>query len=307
MIQVKSQEPEALLGRGAIGVGMSMIYFSGQEPDSPFKDPRVRRAVSMELDRDGLIDSFGNVQAIKKAGLPISTAWSNIPVPAGFSSYWLDPKDPSFKEGQWYKFDLKAAKQLRAAAGFPNGFKTEYYYAPTRYGQTFDSSAEAVIEMMKQLRLDLDVHPDDYNKVYIPEVFTKGNFKGMTYGLESGYSDVDGYAFNMLHPNGTRNHSHVNQTGGTLFQDGGKLTGMIEAQRQETDLQKRKAVVGDMQRYVSDNMIYVPTAVYRYTGFSFAWPWVHNAFAFRSSTYAQATEAWAHYWVDDNERKAKGG
>lgn len=307
VIQVKSQAPEALLGTVPIGVGFGMIYFSGQEPDSPFKDPRVRRAVSMALDRDNLIDSFGNVQAIKKAGLPIQTAWHNLPVPAGFSKWWLDPKDPSFKEGQWYRFDLKAAKQLLTAAGYPNGFKSEYHYPPTRYGQTFDSSAEAVLEMMKQLGLDLEVHTDDYNKVYIPEVFTKGNFKGMTYGLETSYSDVDGYCFNMLHPNGTRNHSHVNQQGGTLFQDGGKLTGMIEAQRQETDEQKRKAVLGDIQRYVSDNMIYVPTVSGGYSTFNLAWPWVHNAFAFRSSTYAQAPEAWAHYWVDEKERSAKGG
>ncbi len=307
VIQVKGQVPEALLGTAPIGVGMAMIYFSGQEPDSPFKDPRVRRAVSMALDRDGLIDSFGNVKAIQKAGLPIQTSWSNIPVPAGFSSWWLDPKDASFKEGQWYKFNLKDAKALLAAAGYPNGFKTEYHYAPTRYGQTFDSGAEAVIEMMKQLGLDLDVKTDDYNKVYIPEVFTKGNFKGMVYGLESGFADVDGYAFNMLHPNGTRNHSHINQSGGTLFQDNGKLTGMIEAQRQETDDTKRKAVLGDLQRYVSDNMIYVPTAVFGYSSFNLVWPWLHNAFAYRSSTYAQAPEAWAHRRVDETERKAKGG
>src|SRR5262249_45248759 len=150
------------------------------------------------------------VSKLAAAGIPIATAWSNFTVAAGFRKWWLDPKDAGFKEGQWYKYNLKEAKALLAAAGFANGFKTEVHFAPVRYGQTFDSSAEAVVEMMKQLGLDIEVKADDYNRVYFPEVFTKGNFKGMVYGLESDFPDVDGRVYNMLHPEGIRNHSKIN-------------------------------------------------------------------------------------------------
>lgn len=307
VLEVRKQAPDATFAKVDIPSTFGFFMFSGQEPESPFKDVRVRRALSMAVDREGLIDNFSNRQELQKAGLQIDTAWANAPVAPFYKKWWLDPKDPSFKEGQWYQFNLKEAKALLAAAGFANGFKTEFHFAPVRYGQTFDSSAEAIIEMMKQLGLELEVKADDYNKVYFPEVFTKGNFKGMTYALESDFPDVDGRIFNMFHPDGIRNHSKVNIPGGTLFQDGGKLTAMVEAQRTEVDAAKRKGIIVDIQRYASDQMIYVPLVNGGYSTFSFFWPWIKNARAYRAVTYAAPMEAWAHYWVDEEQRKQMGG
>ncbi len=307
VLEVRSQAPDATLFKNDIGTGFGFIYFSGVEPNSPFKDPRVRRAVSMALDRDALLESASNAAALDKAGIPIDIAWENAPVAPGWKKWWIDPKDPSFKEGQWYKFNLQEAKALLSAAGYANGFKTEFHFTPTRYGQTFDSQAEAIIEMMKQLGLDLDVKVDDYNRVYIPEVFTKGNFNGMVYGLQSGFQDIDGIIYNMFHPKGTRNHSKVNMPEGTLFQDGGRLTGMVEAQRVEVDETKRVGLIHDIQRYASENMIYVPAVTTgNFSTFTMAWPWLHNTRVYRSVTYAQASEAWAHYWVDEAKKKEMG-
>jgi ABC-type transport system substrate-binding protein len=161
---------------------------------------------------------------------------------------------------------------------------------------------------MKQLGLDLDVKVDDYNRVYFPEVFSKGNFKGMVYGLQSGYQDIDGIIYNMLHPNGTRNHSKLNMPGGTLFQDGGRLTQMVEAQRVETDETKRRGIIHDIQRYLSEQMAYVPAVTTgNFSTFGMSWPWLRNARVYRSVTYAQASEVWAHYWIDEQKRKELGG
>lgn len=307
VLEVRKQVPDALFTKVNIATTYNFIFFSGQEPDSPFKDVRVRRAVSLALDRQGLLDNFSNREALEKAGIPIETAWANVPIAPAYKKWWINPQDAGFKEGEWYRYNLAEAKKLLAAAGFANGFKTEYHFTPTRYGQTFDSSAEAVVEMMKQLGLDLDVKVDDYNKVYFPEVFTKGNFKGMVYGLESDFPDVDGRIYNMFHPEGIRNHSKINMPGGTLFQDGGKLTAMVEAQRTEVDEAKRKQVIGDIQRYASDQMIYVPGVIGGYSTFALGWPWVRNTRAYRSVTYAAPMEAWAHYWLDEEKRKQLGG
>ena len=310
VIEVRKQVPDAIFTKNDIPFTFGFLFFSGQEPDSPFRDVRVRRAVSMAVDRDSLLDNFSNRTNLEKAGIAIDTAWANLPISPAFKKWWLDPK-AAMQKGEewakWYKFDLKEAKALLAAAGHANGFKTEFHFTPTRYGQTFDSSAEAIIEMLKQLGLELDVKVDDYNRVYFPEVFTKGNFKGMVYGLQSDFPDVDGRIYNMFHPDGIRNHSKVNVAGGTLFQDNGKLTGMVEAQRTEVDANKRRTIIQDIQKYASDQMTYVPMVNGGYSTFTLNWPWLRNTRAYRSVTYAVPMEGWAHYWVDEEKRKQMGG
>jgi peptide/nickel transport system substrate-binding protein len=308
ILDIRRQVPDVNIAPVDIGTGFNMIYFSGQEPDSPFRDVRVRRAVSMALDRDTLLESQSNAAELAKAGITVQSAWSNAIVSPGWKKWWIDPKDPSFTEGQYYKFDLKEAKALLAAAGYPNGFKTEFHFTPTRYGQNFDTWSEALIEIFRQLGLDVDVQVDDYNRVYFPEVFSKGNFKGMAWGPQSGFQEVDGIIFNMVHPNGTRNHSKVNVPGGTLFQDNGRLTALVDAQRIEVDQEKRKGIIDEIQRYCSDQMIYVPAqASANFSRFSLSWPWLRNARAHRSLTYGVATEGYAHWWLDEEKRKQLGG
>jgi peptide/nickel transport system substrate-binding protein len=308
ILDIRKQVPEVNAYKDDIATGFSMIYFSGQEPDSPFRDVRVRRAVSMAMDRDELLDSVSNASALAKAGSPIESAWNNALVSPGWGKWWLNPKDASFKEGQWYKFDVKEAKALLSAAGFPNGFKTEFHFTPVRYGQNFDTWSEALIEVFKQIGLDLDVKVDDYNHVYFPEVFTKGNFKGMAWGPQSGFNDIDGIIFNMAHPNGIRNHSKINQPGGTLFQDNGRLTSMVEAQRAELDAEKRKTIIHEIQRYCSDQMVYVPApASANFQRFTLSWPWLRNNRVYRSVSYGAAMEAWSHWWIDEEKRKQMGG
>ncbi|MGH2584903.1 MAG: ABC transporter substrate-binding protein, partial [Dehalococcoidia bacterium] len=308
ILEVRKQTPDADIIKRQVGTGFSMIYFSGQDPDSPFRDVRVRRAVSMALDRDGLLDNASNATALEAAGIPVEVSWSNAIVAPGWKKWWIDPQDPSFAEGQWYKYNVQEAKALLAAAGYPSGFKTEFHFTPTRYGQNFDTWSEALIELFKQIGLELDVKVDDYTRVYFPEVFTKGNFKGMAWGPQSGFQDVDGIIYNMLHPNGTRNHSHVNKPGGTLFQDGGRLTAMVEAQRVEVDEGKRQQIIADIQRYASEQMIYVPSiGTANFSGFTLSWPWLRNTRAYNSTTYAIGTEEYAHWWVDEERRQQLGG
>jgi len=307
ILEVRKQVPDAVISKTDVGTGFNSVYFSGQDADSPFRDVRVRRAISMALDRDGLLENASNGPALAKAGIPIDVNWSNAIVSPGWRKWWIDPRDASFKEGEWYKYNVGEAKKLLAAAGFPNGFKTQFHFTPVRYGQNYDSWSEALIEIFKQIGLDLEVHADDYNRVYFPEIFTKGNFKGMAWGPQSGFQDVDGIIFNMLHPDGTRNHSKINVPGGTLFQDGGRLTALVEAQRTEVDENKRKQIIHDIQRYASDQMLYVPmVATANFSGFNLTWPWVRNTRAFRSLTYGLAAEAYAHWWIDEPKKKEMG-
>ena len=78
--------------------------------------------------------------------------------------------------------------------------------------------------------------------------------------------------------------------------------------RVEVDQEKRKGIIDEIQRYCSDQMIYVPAqASANFSRFSLSWPWVRNARAHRSLTYGVATEAYAHWWLDEEKRKQLGG
>ncbi len=88
----------------------------------PFNDVRVRQAMSMAIDRQGMIDSiFEGVGVF------------NPPVPAALKE-WSMPMDQLGDGAKYYKYDPAEAKRLLAAAGYPNGFPASMCF--TTYGST---------------------------------------------------------------------------------------------------------------------------------------------------------------------------
>ena len=86
------------------------IYFADQwDPKSPWHDARVRKAVTLALDREGIN------QAITLGYSPITGSI----VPKDYDFYWQPPKIPH---------DPAAARRLLAEAGFRGGFDAGEYY-----------------------------------------------------------------------------------------------------------------------------------------------------------------------------------
>src|SRR5437870_689109 len=96
VLRVKQDVPKISIYQGEIGAGQSPttspLYLAfGFLPGSPFNDERVRRAVSMSLDRDLYLETFFNVSRFEAAGLPVETRW-NTALPATRDGWWQDPK-----------------------------------------------------------------------------------------------------------------------------------------------------------------------------------------------------------------------
>lgn len=217
----------------------NLLWFFFWKVDAPpFNDVRVRQAVSLALDRDELVSVlFEGKGAI------------NNSVPAGLTSWWLDPRSADMgPNAKYFKRDVDAAKKLMADAGFAGGLKVPFISTQNAYGNTFNSSIEVVIKQMKDIGLTLDFRPQDY-AAYIGSTFLGKYEPGtMVWALETQFNDPHYYLYNMYHPSGTRNHSSVNDT---------TLTGMIEKETGTIDRAARKALIFDIQRYLGEKQYYV--------------------------------------------------
>jgi peptide/nickel transport system substrate-binding protein len=111
-----------------------LAFNNGKEP---FKDPRVRQALSYAVPYDQIIDDV--MQGLARPAKSM--------VPPG-----MDTHDPS----AWnYDTDLNKAKQLLAAAGHPDGFKSSI---DVLIGRPEDEQAATLIQAnFRQIGVDVDV------------------------------------------------------------------------------------------------------------------------------------------------------
>ncbi|MBI4199305.1 MAG: hypothetical protein HY535_02365 [Chloroflexi bacterium] len=113
-------------------------YFAVNPTVKPFGDPRVRKAISMAIDRNALMQVAYGGRATPLYG----------PIPPAFG--WA--YDPAFKK---YDYNLAEAKRLLAEAGYPNGFTV----SPVVWfgGAERKSVIEAIAAMLGQVGIKLDL------------------------------------------------------------------------------------------------------------------------------------------------------
>ncbi|MBN2550736.1 MAG: hypothetical protein JXB15_16345, partial [Anaerolineales bacterium] len=96
----------ALVPRQALNifyVGMNNTY-------PPYDNEQVRQAIAMGIDRQRIVDNFYPV------GSEVASHFTPCAIPNGCTG------------DAWYEFDPVKAKEMLAAAGFPDGFETELAY-----------------------------------------------------------------------------------------------------------------------------------------------------------------------------------
>jgi peptide/nickel transport system substrate-binding protein len=103
-----------------------LMFSDMDEPKSPFHDVRVRKAVSLALDRQYLAEQ-------ETAGLGIP--WGNF----------IPPEWPGAVHRPPDEFNLPEAKRLMAEAGYPNGFTVDWF-------TPFPAVESLSLRVMEQLR-----------------------------------------------------------------------------------------------------------------------------------------------------------
>jgi dipeptide transport system substrate-binding protein len=109
--------------------GLNVGYLAFNTTKKPFDDVRVRKAMSMAINKKAIID-----------GVYLSTGVAaKNPIPPSMWSYNDSIKDDPY--------DPDAAKKLLAQAGFPNGMETDLWAMPVQ--RPYNPNAKRIAELMQ--------------------------------------------------------------------------------------------------------------------------------------------------------------
>lgn len=278
------------------------------EANKPFKDERVRQAISMSWDRDSYINAFKNVDKFEAEGLPLTTYWQTS-LASGAGKWWLDPRSKEFgPNAKYFQHDVAEAKKLLAAAGYPNGVDvTSSYIGGPQLGADFQRQVAVSDEFAKEAGCRVKSHVIDYLAEYVP-IYRDGNGKYDGWAYRAGGSpanDATAY-FSTLY------HSKYGGPGFLGFDAAGKgdasgdpqLEAMLNKARTEFDLEKRRTLVQDMQRHLAKAMYAIPFPPGDSTFFYLAWPALQNFQVYQGDRRGN-TAAVHTWWLDEAQAPLK--
>ena len=212
---------------------------------APFSDVRVRRAISMAINRKGIIE-----------GVAEGTGWLNPAVPLALGDWGL-PIEHLGEGEKYYKLDHAEARRLLAEAGHPNGFATVMDF--NNYGSSFmDDAIALILRDLKSVGIDARLNRKEYG-AYIATTAT-GNYEGMYYGATP-FLDPDSYLYTNFAPGHPRNVAKVNDP---------VLTDLLVRQRRTADVAARRQLLHDIQRHAAAQQyiteIYSPVTIFVWDG-----------------------------------------
>ncbi len=274
---IKQQVPKALTLKAPNAAPYPMWLQLG-DPSSQFLDIRLRRALSMAIDRDALGKVVYDGQYEQMLALP-----------AYMGKWALHVQDLAPDVQQYYKSNPAAVKQLLDAAGATNlqlrlvnvvngAFSTPAY----------EKQVQALANMLNSAGIKTTIITQDYNKDYIDS--GHGSRQGfydkdmVLFAAISSYTDADEFLFSYFHSKSTSNEERLKDP---------QLDAMIDKERMLVNEDERLKAVQDIERYLAAQMYNVPTV----GGYAYA------AVQSRVQNYeytnglGKATENYARLWL----------
>jgi peptide/nickel transport system substrate-binding protein len=217
-----------------------MTHLSMRTDQKPFSDVRVRQAISLALDRQGIVDAVAEGVGV-----------FNPPVPAGLKE-WSLPMDQLGEGAKYQRHDPAEARRLLAAAGYPNGFPASVCF--TTYGDNvLVDSMQLVLKQLKDVGIGARLDQKEYG-AYVSTCFY-GKFDSMAFGPQTPFLEPDNFLFGQYYPNELKNQSHVNDP---------VAADLLVRQRRTIDVARRRELIHELQRHLARQQYYVqlPSGVY---------------------------------------------
>ena len=275
--------PRKLLGFGYLARG------SPRDGSSAHDDARVRRAISLALDRDALNEAAYEVAALTDAGFPMAdlVGWHNV-LPAGYAGQSLDPRADA-TTGAFIRLDRGEARKLLDAAGVGDGFSVALHYT-TAYGSAWQREAALIAQQLSEIGIELASTIDDFETTYSERTF-RGDFEGLAFQLQA-FADLGDYLQEMFLPGAIRNHSGV---------DDPAILAAAAAIAATLDVDERNQRIRAIQRdLLVDPMWYVPSVGWQ-LGWSAWHPRLRGAGARRhiNGHGGEQLAGYPFWWIDE--------
>jgi ABC-type transport system substrate-binding protein len=265
--------------------------FSKRE-DSIFKDVRLRRALSMMIERDLIVETFYNVKQFRDAGLPVHLYWHSH-LAAGLPE-WLDPKGNALGEGaKYFQHTPAEAKKLVEAAAGKTPVSAPFGYFSDR---AFDEAKtnEVLGAMMSEGNIfNIQMDPLLYDSSWRNARQSAGmGFPGLV-AHRAAILSADLILTQKYTPNG-RNAVSTKPIP--------VVTDLILKQKTEFDAKKRADIVQEIQKQLAlewPDISWPGTA----PGFTLRWPWLANDGVFIEGN--DSAKAFVYAWYDEKKRTAQ--
>jgi ABC-type transport system substrate-binding protein len=188
---VRKTNPTALVQE--VTTALAPFGLALRQDKPPFNDVRVRRAVSMAIDRQKQVDTLFEGHAILGWGIPYLYFKDELPTAADLGPYW--------------RYRPDEAKKLLGEAGYPNGFKTTLFYY--EYFPQMTSQIQLMQQDLKRnLNIEMEITKNDYTTYF--GRYAEGKWEGTAWGFQTGYAvSLDERTYQYMHSRSPKNYFRV--------------------------------------------------------------------------------------------------
>lgn len=213
----------------------------------PFDDIRIRKALSLGIDREEFVK--------------VRTNGKGWPALAGAPAGVFFTADESRK---LLPYDPEEARRLVREAGYPNGLTVTMTHAAPDYGHGYLTSLELMQAQLKKVAINLDLQSLD--KSSFSDNRKKGQF---IINLNEGATivgDVDSWLYATWYPGSQANYNGVNDP---------RVKELLDAEVGTVDPGKRKELLREAIRYINSEK-YWGLSIYYLVQNDIWQPWVKN-------------------------------